>query len=346
VFGVGADWQLIAQTNFARSSPMLKKSLRWMWQHRKLTVSVFLAAALILINIVAYNHAYAMTHFRDGGAKTGNPETLSFAEKMHALVLGVNIPRPVNQKTPESLGLPFMTELFQGTDGKLESWRIEHPRSKGTVLLVHGYANCKASLLQEAKAFHELGYEAVLLDLRGSGGSDGNETTVGIREADDVAAAAQALQEATSKRPLILYGQSMGSAAILRAIAQSKVQPNAVIIECPFDRLLSTVESRFTAMGVPSFPSARLLVFWGGVQHGFNGFEHNPMDYARSVRCPVLLMHGRHDPRVTQEQAQAIYENLAGEKRFELFPDAGHQPCLSANPKLWRQTVAEFLAER
>jgi len=257
---------------------MLKKSLRWMWQHRKLTVSVFLAAALILINIVAYNHAYAMTHFRDGGAKTGNPETLSFAEKMHALVLGVNIPRPVNQKTPESLGLPFMTELFQGTDGKLESWRIEHPRSTGTVLLVHGYANCKASFL--------------------------------------------------------------------RAIAQSKVQPNAVIIECPFDRLLSTVESRFTAMGVPSFPSARLLVFWGGVQHGFNGFEHNPMDYARSVRCPVLLMHGRHDPRVTQEQAQAIYENLAGEKRFELFPDAGHQPCLSANPKLWRQTVAEFLAER
>jgi alpha-beta hydrolase superfamily lysophospholipase len=325
---------------------MLRKSLRWMWQHRKLTACMFLAAALILFNVVAYNHAYAMTHFRDGGARTGNPETLCFAEKTRALILGVSIPRPANRVTPDSVGLPFRTELFQGTDGKLEAWRIEHPRSKSTVLLVHGYANCKASLLQEAKAFHELGYEAVLLDLRGSGGSDGNETTVGIREADDVGAAARALQEASPLRSLIVYGQSMGSAAILRAIAESKIQPRAVIVECPFDRLLSTVESRFVAMGVPSFPSARLLVFWGGVQHGFNGFEHNPVDYARSVRCPVLLMHGAHDPRVTQEQAQAIYDNLAGAKRFELFPDAGHQPCLSANPKLWRQTVAEFLAER
>ena len=325
---------------------MLKQSLRWTWQHRKLTACVLLATALILFNVVAYNHAYAMTHFRDGGAKTGNPESLSFAEKIRALVLGVSIPRPANRVTPDSVGLPFKTELFQGADGKLEAWRIQHPQPKGVVLLVHGYANCKASLLQEAKAFHELGYEAVLLDLRGSGGSDGNETTVGIREADDVAAAAEALQEASPHRSLIVYGQSMGSVAILRAIAESKIQPKAVIVECPFDRLLSTVESRFAAMGVPSFPSARLLVFWGGVQHGFNGFEHNPVEYARSVRCPVLLMHGKHDPRVTQEQAQTIYDNLAGKKRFELFPDAGHQPCLSANPKLWRQTVAEFLAER
>ena len=287
---------------------MLKKSLRWTWQHRKLTACVLLAAALILFNIVAYNHAYAMTHFRDGGTRTRDPETLSFLEKIQALVLGVNIPRPVNQRTPENLGLPFKTELFQGTDGKLEAWRIQHPRSKGVVLLVHGYANCKASLLQEAKAFHELGYEAVLLDLRGSGGSDGSETTVGIREADDVAAAALALQEASPHQSLIVYGQSMGSAAILRAIAESKIQPKAVIVECPFDRLLSTVESRFAAMGVPSFPSARLLVFWGGVQHDFNGFAHNPVEYARSVRCPVLLMHGKHDPRVTQEQVQAIWE--------------------------------------
>jgi alpha-beta hydrolase superfamily lysophospholipase len=325
---------------------MVKKSLRWMWQHPKLTGSAFLGTALILFNVVAYNHAYAMTHFRDGGAKTGNPESLSFPAKMHALVLGVSIPRPVNQRTPESVGLPFKTELFQGTDGKLEAWRIQHPQPKGEVLLVHGYANCKASLLQEAKAFHELGYEAVLLDLRGSGGSDGNETTVGIREADDVAAAAQALQEASPHRSLIVYGQSMGSAAILRAIAENKIQPKAVIVECPFDRLLSTVESRFAAMGVPSFPSARLLVFWGGVQHGFDGFSHNPVEYARSVRCPVLLMHGEHDPRVTQEQAQTIYDNLAGKKCCQLFPDVGHQAYLSANPGLWQRTVLEFLEDR
>src|SRR5436305_1579766 len=82
----------------------------------------------------------------------------------------------------------------------------------------------------------------------------------------------------------------------------------------PFDRLLSTVKARFAGLGVPSFPGAQLLVFWGGWQHGFNGFRHNPVDYARDVSCPVLLLHGRQDPRVSAEQVEEVHANLAGEK--------------------------------
>lgn len=324
---------------------MLRKLFRWVRLHRKLTVCLILAAAFLLFNVVAYNHAYAMTHFQNGGARTGNPETLSVSQKMHALLWGVSIPRPANRATPESVGLTFTTEFFRASDGsKLEAWGIARPQPKGTVLLLHGYANCKASLLTEASVFHELGYETVLVDFRGSGGSDGNDTTIGLREADDVAAIVQALQDLHPGRTLILFGPSMGAAAILRAIAVNGVQPRAAIVECPFDRLLSTVENRFVTMGVPSFPSARFLVFWGGVQQGFNGFAHNPVDYARSVRCPVLLMHGDKDPRVTAEQAQEIFANLAGSKQLQMFSDVGHQSCTKANPQLWKRTVAEFLS--
>jgi hypothetical protein len=48
-------------------------------------------------------------------------------------------------------------------------------------------------------------------------------------------------------------------------------------------------------MNVPSFPAAQLLVFWGGVQAGFNGFSHRPAEYAKSVSCPVLFLHGEDD---------------------------------------------------
>lgn len=43
----------------------------------------------------------------------------------------------------------------------------------------------KASMLPAAKAFHDLGYKVVLVDFRGSGGSTGEGTTVGYREAED-----------------------------------------------------------------------------------------------------------------------------------------------------------------
>ena len=38
----------------------------------------------------------------------------------------------------------------------------------------------------------------------------------------------------------------------------------AVVVESVFDRLLSTAENRFHSMGIPAFPMARLLIFWGG----------------------------------------------------------------------------------
>ncbi len=135
----------------------------------------------------------------------------------------------------------------------------------------------------------------------------------------------------------------MGSAAILRAIAVNGVRPTAVIVECPFDRLLSTAANRFDAMGLPAFPAAHVLIFWGGVQQGFNGFRHNPVDYACEVTCPVLLLHGAKDARVTAAQAQSIYQSLPGKKEFVMFPSAGHESYLGADPALWTESVTHFL---
>lgn len=325
---------------------MFKKCLHWMWHHRKLSLCLVIALLLAALNLVAFNHTHAMTHFREGGSRTGKPETLSIFQKLKVLFLGVKIPRPTNHADPSRYKLPFQTCKFRGKDGiKLEAWHIPHSEARGLVLLLHGYAACKANVLAEARAFHELGFATVLLDQRGSGGSAGDETTIGVYEADDVAAVVQILQADHPDLPLILYGQSMGSVAILRAISMHGVQAKAVIVECPFDRLLSTVENRFSAMGLPAFPCAQLLVFWGGVQHGFDGFQHNPVEYAQAVRCPVLFMHGEHDPRVTSAQAHAIFDNLAGAKEFELFPEVGHQSYLAAKPELWQRRVSEFLAQ-
>ncbi|MBE9078296.1 hypothetical protein IQ241_13505 [Romeria aff. gracilis LEGE 07310] len=52
----------------------------------------------------------------------------------------------------------------------------------------------------------------------------------------------------------------MGAVAVMRAISLHDIQPDAAILESPFDRLLSTVCHRFEAMGIPSFPGAELIV--------------------------------------------------------------------------------------
>jgi alpha-beta hydrolase superfamily lysophospholipase len=143
----------------------------------------------------------------------------------------------------------------------------------------------------------------------------------------------------------VLYGQSIGAAAILRAVSVQGARAEALVLECPFDRLVNTVGNRFRAMGLPAFPGARLLVFWGGVQQGFDGFGHNPVDYAADVSCPVLLLHGTDDPWVSVEQVQAIFHELRGPKRLQLFEGLGHESYLATRPGEWTQAVAGFLTD-
>jgi alpha-beta hydrolase superfamily lysophospholipase len=145
-------------------------------------------------------------------------------------------------------------------------------------------------------------------------------------------------------RRIFLYGVSMGSVAVLRAVAANDVEADALILESPFDRLLSAVGNRFASMGLPPFPASELLVFWGSVQQGFNGFEHNPADYAREVESPTLLMRGEHDPRVAPWEITNIMSNLPGRKEAVTFPGSSHELLSAASPDLWKERVGRFLS--
>ena len=272
-------------------------------KHRFMAVLCAVAAcAFCALNVIAYNQAYAMLHFAKAGTRTLPPEALSLLAKLKVLFLGVVIPKPHNDATPDTLQLPYHLHQIPIDDGTtLAAWHISYAQSHGLVILFHGYAIAKSSTLPHAAAFHELGYATVLVDFRGSGGSDGYQTTVGHCEAVDVARAVAFAAELTDG-PIILFGQSMGGAAILRALQLGIVDADAIIIESVFDEMLAAVQNRFSTMGIPSFPAANLLIFWAGQQIGFSGFAHNPVDYAAAVRTPILVTHGGHDARVTTAQ--------------------------------------------
>lgn len=308
---------------------------------------VFILTLLVIgANFCSYMQVYRMIHFSQGGLRTSKSEDLSWVDKVRLVFTGINIPRPENIKTPDSIGLNYDTFRIPSGKGAVnEVWEIHSQDSKKMVILFHGYAGKKSDLMDEAKEFHERGYEVWLVDFSGSGGSTGNETTVGCKEASEVASA---FEEAGRKRPgsrIILFSHSMGSSAILRAIREYSLTPSAVVLECPFDSLLSTVENRFHLMGYPSFPFARLMVFWGGVQMGFDGFAYRPVEDAGADRFPTLLLIGEKDDRVTVPQARSIYDRLSGPKKFVVVPGIGHRSYLAVEPSLWKKEVFGFLKE-
>lgn len=284
-------------------------------------------------NGLVISQVWHFTHFVRGGERTDSPEALGLAGKLRVLLLGVRVPRPTLTASPDSLGLVAREELHDG----VSTWTIDGD-GRGTVALFHGYGGAKSELLHEAKVLHDAGFTTVLVDFPGSGESVGNRTTLGWEEAEVVQAVARDRQ-----RPLVLYGQSMGSAAILRAAGVLGVEADGLILESPFDRLVTTIGHRFEAMGLPAWPGAPLLVFWGGVLLGYDGFAHNPVDYGRRVEVPTLLLLGEDDPRVRPEEVQAIAAAMAGRAQTVLFPGAGHERLMLADPERWWREIDGFL---
>ena len=135
----------------------------------------------------------------------------------------------------------------------------------------------------------------------------------------------------------------MGSAAILRAISQHNVKADRIILELPFASLLSAVQKRLENHSIPSFPLAEMFVFWGGIQHGFNGFSHNPVDDAKLVNCPTLILSGKQDKTVNISEVKELYKNLDGSKRLVIFLEAGHELLVTVDKELWQTNVRSFL---
>ena len=309
---------------------------------------ICIAAAIVIflgINAAAYRQAYAMMHFTRGGVRTEKPEQLSMLQKIEALIVGINIPKPSGPGADADLSPDTSRVSIHCPDGPtLAGLYSPRPDANTLVVLFHGYAANKFVVLPEAKAFQELGYAVLLMDFRGSGDSSEAYTTIGYREATDVAATVQYAKDKMPYSHIILFGQSMGSASILRAIACQKVKPDGIIIEGVFDKLLNTVRNRCRTMGIPPSPCSELLVFWGGNQFGFDGFAHNPVEYAASVSCPALVMHGENDPRARLNEAHAVFDAMRGPKQFKEFPAVGHESYVASYPSEWRVTVSHFLA--
>jgi len=130
---------------------------------------------------------------------------------------------------------------------------------------------------------------------------------------------------------------------VLRAVALHGVRADAIIIESVFDKLLNAAKSRFHARGLPATPSAELLIFWGSVQRGFNFFAHNPVDYARAVDCPTLILHGGSDRRAPPAQAHAIARAMGSHARLIVYDGVSHRAMVDARRSEWRRDVGEFL---
>ncbi len=294
----------------------------------------------ILINFISATNAYKFTHFYDPGEviiKTEKQKTSW--DHVKEILFGINFIKKKNIPVPDSFSTIF---LVTKDNIKLEGWYKQVANSKGSIVLFHGHGSNKSGILKEGEAFMNMGYSVLLLDFRAHGSSEGNTSTIGYREAEDVKLAYDFLKSKGEKN-IILWGISMGAATVAHAIDEYNLQPSKVILEMPFATIEDAVEGRIRLMHLPEEPLATFLTFWGGTEHGFWAFGMKPEEYVKKIHCPVLMQVGLHDVRVTPKERNEVYENLNQPKQLVIYNNSGHESLCEKEYLKWLASVSAFL---
>ena len=119
--------------------------------------------------------------------------------------------------------------------------------------MIHGFAEDPRGFRDRAEALANRGWNAAAIDLRGHGQSEGEHTSFGGRESDDLHAWIAVLAARVGPgMTLAVWGRSMGAAVALRAAAEDgQARIAALVLEAPYHDLEAAIGAMIRRFRLP-----------------------------------------------------------------------------------------------
>jgi pimeloyl-ACP methyl ester carboxylesterase len=231
-------------------------------------------------------------------------------------------------------------------NAELELWILDPPQTpRATVLVLHGLRDSKAGSMEAAVKIAEEGMRAILVDLRGHGGSSGQWLSYGVREAHDLRQVIDALQAHHEiAGGLGVYGPSYGG-AVAHQLAAIDPRIHAVVsVAAMSDFRRRSREARPFGAWIPN---AWIDPEIDRVAH-LAGFRVEDADVARAAArydAPALLFHGDADTIIAFAHGRRLQRACAPRGcRLVRLPGVGHRDAL-VHPLVGPIARAFFLTE-
>ena len=213
-------------------------------------------------------------------------------------------------------------------------------------ILFHGYRSCAFRDCSGGHALsRKMGFNALVVDQRAHGKSDGTTICFGIKERKDCLCWIRyANNRFGTDTPIILSGLSMGAATVLMASALELPDNVACIIaDSPYSAPSAIIEKVCADLHYP-VALCRPFIHLGA--WFFGGFRLNSCTAKESVRkstVPILLIHGEDDRLVPCSMSFEIAAASPSPVIVHTFPHAGHGLSYMVDPLRYERIVYEFL---
>lgn len=252
--------------------------------------------------------------------------------------------RHVPTRTPAGEGLSFSDIRLQTNDGlHLAAWFVPGTR-KEALILIHGIGSNRAEMLPLAHDLQARGYNLLLVELRAHGQSEGDTSTLGVREVEDARAAAMYLQHTpgVDSQRIGILGLSLGSAvAIMGTAAVPEI--HAVVADSVFASARWLVEHQLNSLvTLPTWFGPALLTV-GGFAAGISPDDVSPVAAAAQLgHTPLLVIQGERDGLFAPENARLVVGAASGPAELWMEPEAGHVGVYGLDPARYIDRLDAF----
>ena len=225
---------------------------------------------------------------------------------------------------------------------------FEYKKGAPMEIMFHGYqGNSERDLCGSVQRCFALGRNALLIDQRGSGKSDGSVLSFGINERKDCLAWIDfAVQKFGEDVQIILTGISMGGATVLMA-AGEQLPKNVVgvLADCPYSSAKDIIQKIIREMRLPVKLCYPFVWLGARIFGRFNLEETSPVEAMQRCKIPVIFIHGAADDFVPPTMSQKIYDACTAKKRLVLVKGADHGLAYPTDKDGYIQALKEFNKE-
>jgi hypothetical protein len=251
---------------------------------------------------------------------------------------------------PSRAHVKFESLDFESKDGtRLHGWFFPASSewkgpAKGTIIQFHGNAENMTSHFASLFWIIDAGYNFFTFDYRGYGGSDGSPDQRGVN--DDAFAAVQFVSKKIartgSKKDIVLYGQSLGGAVLMRAYRDIRAN------EALHDRVRALViESSFysyKAIGRSLLARTWFTFLFQPLAYVLVSDSYSPEDDIANISpTPLLVIHGTDDPVIPYSFGQKVFEKAKEPKTFWTIEHGRHIDAMRREQGIYRDKLISFL---
>ena len=249
----------------------------------------------------------------------------------------------------EAKQMPYKDFYITSFDGlKLHAMYFETVPNGPIEILFHGYRGSAfrdmSSGIKRAKA---VGRNALLVEQRTCGKSEGKIITFGIKERHDCVSWINfVINHFGENVEIYIGGVSMGGSTVL--LASSMNLPSnvkGILADSSFYSAKEIIKKVVKQLNLPPSLFYPLIKLGAKLYGKFDLEEQTPIDSVKKTNIPIIFYHGEQDAFVPCEMSVKLYMACSSKKKIVIIPKSGHGLCYLVDPLKYVNELKMFIKE-